>query len=81
MRRPASVRIGMFCRFGSVEDSRPVAAIVWLKVVWIRPSEPTAASSPSTVTLSRVASVGQQVLQERVTGLVEQGLRASASVV
>ncbi len=25
-RRPISVRIGMFCRFGSVEDSRPVCA-------------------------------------------------------
>ena len=28
MRRPSSVRAGMFCRFGSVDDSRPVAAIV-----------------------------------------------------
>jgi hypothetical protein len=28
----------MFCRFGLVEDSRPVAAPVWLKVVWTRPS-------------------------------------------
>ena len=46
----------MFCRFGSVDDSRPVAAIVWLNVVWIRPSEATEFSSPSTVTLSRVAS-------------------------
>ena len=27
----------MFCRFGSVLDSRPVAAIIWLNVVWIRP--------------------------------------------
>ena len=28
----------MFCRLGSVLDSRPVAAIVWLNVVWMRPS-------------------------------------------
>ena len=28
----------MFCRFGLVLDSRPVAARTWLKVVWIRPS-------------------------------------------
>ena len=27
----------MFCRFGSDELSRPVAAPVWLKLVWIRP--------------------------------------------
>jgi hypothetical protein len=26
MRRPSAVRIGMFCRFGSLDDSRPVAA-------------------------------------------------------
>ena len=26
MRRPSSVRTGMFCRFGSVEASRPVLA-------------------------------------------------------
>jgi hypothetical protein len=29
MRRPSSVRIGMFCRLGSEEDSRPVAAVAW----------------------------------------------------
>ena len=28
----------MFCRFGLVEDSRPVAAPVWLNVVCTRPS-------------------------------------------
>ena len=37
MRRPSAVRIGMFCRFGSVAESRPVAATVWLKVAWMRP--------------------------------------------
>ena len=26
MRRPSAVRIGMFCRFGSLLDSRPVTA-------------------------------------------------------
>ncbi len=30
IRRPSSVLIGMFCRLGSVEDRRPVAAMVWL---------------------------------------------------
>ena len=29
-RRPSSVRMGMFCRFGSELDSRPVAVTVWL---------------------------------------------------
>ena len=28
MRRPAAVRIGMFCRLGSFEESRPVTAVV-----------------------------------------------------
>ncbi len=27
----------MFCRLGSEDDSRPVAATVWLKDVWILP--------------------------------------------
>ena len=35
--RPSSERIGMFCRLGLVDESRPVAARTWLKVVWIRP--------------------------------------------
>ena len=35
--RPSSVLIGMFCRFGSVLDSRPVVVAVWLKVVCSRP--------------------------------------------
>ena len=26
----------MFCRFGSLDDRRPVAATVWLKLVWTR---------------------------------------------
>ena len=37
-RGPAAVRIGMFCRLGRIDDSRPVAAVVWLKVVCSRPS-------------------------------------------
>ena len=28
----------MFCRFGSLELSRPVAATTWLNEAWIRPS-------------------------------------------
>ena len=35
--RPISERIGMFCRFGLMLESRPVAVRTWLKVVWIRP--------------------------------------------
>ena len=38
MSRPSSRRIGMFWRFGSLDDSRPVAATVWLNDVWSRPS-------------------------------------------
>ena len=38
MRRDRSVRTGMFWRFGSVEESRPVAAPAGWNVVWIRPS-------------------------------------------
>ena len=34
---PARVRAGMFCKFGSLELSRPVAATVWLNDVWTRP--------------------------------------------
>ncbi len=52
MARPSSVRTGMFCRFGSVEESRPVAATVWLNVVWMRPSGAIVLISPSTVVRS-----------------------------
>ena len=49
MRRPSSPRMGMFCRLGSLELSRPVAAPVWLKMVCTRPvSGFTAARSAST---------------------------------
>ena len=34
---PCSRRTGMFCRFGSLELSRPVAATVWLNEAWTRP--------------------------------------------
>ena len=37
MRRPSSVRIGMFCRFGLEDESRPVTAPVWLYEVCTRP--------------------------------------------
>ena len=35
--RPISVRIGMFCRFGSLLLRRPVAATAWLICVCTRP--------------------------------------------
>ena len=35
--RPSSVRMGMFCRLGLVDDSRPVAVPVWSKVVCSAP--------------------------------------------
>ena len=35
--RPSSVRIGMFCRFGSLLLKRPVAATAWLNDVCTRP--------------------------------------------
>ena len=35
--RPSSVRTGMFCRFGSLELSRPVAVTTWLNEAWTRP--------------------------------------------
>jgi len=48
MRLPSSVRIGMFCRLGSVLDRRPVLVIAWAKLVWTRPVSgliwPTSAS-------------------------------------
>ena len=49
MRRDSSVRIGMFWRFGSDDESRPVAAPPWWKVVWMRPSRgSTSSGSAST---------------------------------
>ena len=36
--RPNSVLMGMFCRFGLVDERRPVAVPTWLKVVCTRPS-------------------------------------------
>ena len=46
----------MFCRLGSCEDSRPVAAMIWLKVVWMRPWSSTIGISESTTVLSRDTS-------------------------
>jgi len=34
---PNSSRAGMFWRFGSEDESRPVATTVWLYEVWILP--------------------------------------------
>jgi hypothetical protein len=47
MTRPVSVRIGMFCRFGLMLASRPVAAFVCRKVVCSRPSSPIQAGRAS----------------------------------
>ena len=37
MRRPSTVRTGMFCRLGSVDASLPVTAVVCENVVCSRP--------------------------------------------
>ena len=42
------VRIGMFWRLGSDDDSRPVAATAWWNSVWSRPSGPISVGSAST---------------------------------
>ena len=83
MRRPSSVRTGMFCRFGSVDDSRPVAATVCMNVVWMRPS--SAIGPLQTLDgdqqLGDVA-VPQQVREERDARSARTAqVNASASVV
>ena len=45
--RPIAVRTGMFCRFGSVEEMRPVRVSVWLKFEWMRPSAAMTFRRPS----------------------------------
>ena len=40
--------MGMFCKFGSVDEMRPVRASVWIKVECTRPSVAVAFSRPST---------------------------------
>ena len=71
-------RIGMFCRFGSVDDSRPVAAIVWLNVVWMRPSSPVARVRMSTKDFSLLTS--RWCMRCPSTGLpVDSSRLASAS--
>ncbi len=42
-----AVRTGMFCKFGSVLEMRPVRVSVWLKLEWIRPSGAMTFKSPS----------------------------------
>ena len=44
---PSCLRTGIFCRFGSVEDRRPVAVTVIWKLVWILPSGEMTFKSPS----------------------------------
>ena len=77
MRRPSAVRTGMFCRFGSVEDSRPVAATVWLNVVWMRPCVVDQRQQPVDDRLQPGdLAVAQQQLEHRVLGLgVQVGQR------
>ncbi len=56
-RRPVSVAIGTFCRFGFEDDSRPVTTTAWLKWVCTRPvSGFTSAGSASTYVPSSLAS-------------------------
>ena len=38
----------MFCKFGSLDEMRPVRVSVWLNAEWMRPSAPITFSSPST---------------------------------
>ena len=57
----------MFCRLGSVEDSRPVAAIVCWNVVWMRPASSTIGMQPvDDRAQPGDVAVAQQVLEERV---------------
>ena len=51
--RPTSVRMGMFCRFGSLLESRPVAATAWFRCVWTRPSSRTMISVASRIADAR----------------------------
>ena len=37
MRLPSCVRIGMFCKLGSLDDNRPVTATAWWYEVCTRP--------------------------------------------
>jgi hypothetical protein len=55
--RPSAVRMGMFCRFGFDDDSRPVAAPAWLKLVCRRPVRASicAGSASTYVPLSLVS--------------------------
>ena len=48
MRWPHWVRTGMFCRFGSDDDSRPVVATAWLNDVCTRESAVHSSGSAST---------------------------------
>ena len=50
------MRIGIFCKFGSVDDNLPVAATVCWKFVWILPSLSTALIRPSIVDINLLVS-------------------------
>ncbi len=82
MARPSSVRTGMFCRFGSVDERRPVAATVWLNVVWMRPSAAIVLIRPSTVTRSLACSRWRSMITgSSLSVWAASQARASASVV
>ena len=84
---PSSVRIGMFWRFGSCDEMRPVSATTWLKVVWMRPvrGEISGGSAsryvPLSLVTSRCSRIGVMIawleLLERVRVGREAGLGAA----
>ncbi|CAM5345658.1 hypothetical protein SALBM217S_05811 [Streptomyces griseoloalbus] len=65
-----------------MEDSRPVAATVWLNVVWMRPSEAIVLIRPSTVTRSFACSRWRSMITgSSLCVWPASQARASASVV
>ena len=79
---PSSVLIGMFCKFGSVEDNLPVAATVCWKLVCIRPSCATDAINPSIVVINlEVSRILRRCLSSGCLVLSANHSKLSASVV
>ncbi len=50
----------MFWRLGLLEESRPVVAAVWLKVVWMRPSGAISAGRASRYVWASLVSSRQR---------------------
>ena len=71
-RRPSAVRIGMFWRFGSDDEMRPVAATVWLKVAWMRPVSGLT-SCGQRVDVGGLELLHRAVLEDLARQLVEEG--------